>query len=106
MREERNYTCEITGSKSNIIIHHIRGFNLLLEECIDILSFPMYDDFSLYSQEQLDDFMKSFLELQESYGEYICISESVHKEFHRRYGYGDNTLEQWNEFIKNYYMHN
>lgn len=100
VREERNYTCEITGSKSNIIIHHIRGFNLLLEECIDILSFPMYDDFGLYSQEQLDDFMKSFLELQESYGEYICISESVHKEFHRRYGYGDNTLEQWNEFIK------
>lgn len=106
VREEHDYTCEITGSRSNIVVHHIRSFNLLLEECIDILNFPIYDDFGLYTQEQLDYFMESFLELQELYGAYVCISESVHKNFHKQYGYGDNTLEQWNEFIKNYKTHN
>ena len=106
VREEHDYTCEITGSRSNIVVHHIRSFNLLLEECFDILNFPIYDDFSLYTQEQLDYFMESFLELQELYGAYVCISESVHKKFHKQYGYGDNTLEQWNEFIKNCKTHN
>lgn len=106
IREEHDYTCELTGSRSNIVVHHIRSFNLLLEECIDILDFPIYDDFGLYTQEQLDCFMESFLELQESYGAYVCVSESVHREFHKQYGYGDNTLEQWNEFVKNYKTHN
>lgn len=46
------------------------------------------------------------LELQESYGAYVCIAENVHKEFHKQYGYGDNTLEQWNEFVENYKTHN
>lgn len=101
-REERGYVCEVTGSKSNIIVHHTRGFNLLLEECIDMLDFPIYDDFSEYTQEQLDDFVNAFLELQEYYGAYVCITEDVHKKFHSIYGYGDNTQEQWNDFVSNY----
>lgn len=103
VREKCNYTCEVTGVRSNIIVHHIRSFNLILEECIEIMDFPLYEDFSLYTQEQLDDFLKTFLELQEHYGEYICVTESIHKKFHNIYGCGDNTKEQWEEFIINYY---
>ena len=32
----------------------------------------------------------------------ICIDKAVHKAFHRIYGYGDNTMEQWLEFASNY----
>ena len=102
IREKCNYVCKITGVRSNIIVHHIRSFNLLLEECIEIMDFPLYEDFGLYTQEQLDDFLETFLELQEYYGEYVCITESVHKKFHSIYGCGDNTKEQWEEFVKNY----
>ena len=102
VREASGYTCAITGVHSNIIVHHIRSFNLLLDECIEIMNFPVYDDFSLYTQNQLDEFMNSFMDLQEYYGLYICISEKVHNDFHRTYGFGDNTLEQWNEFVSNY----
>lgn len=102
VREKCNYVCEITGVRSNIIVHHIRSFNLLLEECVEIMDFPLYEDFSSYTQEQLDNFLETFLELQEYYGEYVCITESVHKKFHSIYGCGDNTREQWEEFIKNY----
>ena len=28
------------------------------------------------------------------------------KEYSTQYGYGDNTLEQWNEFVENYKTHN
>lgn len=102
IREKCNYTCAVTGNRSNIIVHHIRSFNLLLEECIEMLEFPLYDSFEMYAQEQLDEFLKSFLELQEYYGDYVCITEEVHNKFHSIYGFGDNTKEQWEEFVKNY----
>lgn len=31
----------------------------------------------------------------------ITILEEIHKQFHSIYGYGNNTLEQWEEFINN-----
>ena len=103
VRELNNYTCFLTGVKTNIIVHHIRGFNLLFYETIENLNFPTYDDISEYSQNQLDEFLNEFLEVQESYNSYICINEDIHRKFHKEYGYGDNTEEQWNEFVNKYY---
>ena len=93
----------IYGVRSNIIVHHIRGFNLLFDEVIEMLEFPLYEDMSMYNQTQLDDFLDTFLNLQEYYHQYVCINEEIHKEFHKIYGYGNNTQEQWNEFINKYY---
>ena len=103
VRRKNNYTCAITGSRSNIVVHHIRGFNLLMNEVIDILDFPTYTDMSFYNHQQLDMFIETFLSLQESYNSYICIAEDVHKKFHKIYGYGNNTEEQWNDFVDKYY---
>lgn len=102
IKEKCNYTCAITGSRSNIVLHHIRSFNLLMEECIEILDFPLHDDFNSYSQNELDYFVDIFLIIQDFYGEYICITEDVHKKFHAKYGYGNNTKKQWDEFVLNY----
>lgn len=102
VREKCDYVCAVTGSRSNIIVHHIRSFNLLLEECIEMIDFPLYDDFETYTQEQLDGFVECFLELQEYYGDYVCVAEEIHDKFHSIYGCGDNTKEQWEEFIENH----
>lgn len=74
-----------------------------MAETIDILNFPIYTDLNLYSQDKLDLFIKTFLDLQEYYGQYICITEAIHKQFHSLYGYGDNTKEQWDDFVNKYY---
>lgn len=103
VRELNNYTCSLTGIRTNIIVHHIRGFNLLLYEAIENLDFPIYEDISKYSQSQLDELLNEFLEIQESYHSYICINEDIHRKFHKEYGYGNNTEEQWNEFVNKYY---
>lgn len=97
-----NYTCCVTGTRSNIIVHHCRSFNLLFQETIDTLKFDVKDNFSEYTDDELNLFTKTFLDLQEFYGEYVCINETIHKLFHKCYGYGDNTMEQWNEFVENY----
>lgn len=103
VRELNNYTCSLTGVRTNIIVHHIRGFNLLLYEAIENLDFPIYEDISKYNQNQLDELLNEFLEVQESYHSYICINEDIHRKFHKEYGYGNNTEEQWNEFVNKYY---
>lgn len=101
IRKECNYTCAVSGSRSNIVVHHIRSFNLLFNETIEILNFPVYESISEYTQKQLDDFLTIFLEIQENYGEYVCVTNSIHENFHKIYGYGNNTLEQWNHYIEN-----
>lgn len=102
VREFNNFTCCVTGSNSNLIIHHCRGFNVLMQETIDVLDFKIKDNFSEYEDEELNLFLDTFLNLQAYYNEYVCITESVHKLFHKHFGYGDNTMEQWNEFVENY----
>lgn len=103
VREHFNYTCQLSGEKSDIVVHHIYGFNLLMIETIDTLNFPIYTDLDLYNQDDLDLFVETFLNLQEFYGQYICITSKIHKHFHSIYGYGNNTQEQWNEFVDKYY---
>lgn len=102
VRELNNYTCCITGEHSNLIIHHCKSFNLLMQETIDILNFEIKDSFSEYTDEELNCFLDTFLNLQSYYNEYVCITETIHKLFHKHYGYGDNTMEQWNEFVERY----
>lgn len=101
-----NYTCCLTGSKTNIVVHHCYGFNLLFDEIIELLNFPLYENFQDYTDDQLNTFVDEFMDLQEYYHSYVCITEDIHKEFHKIYGYGDNTEDQWNKFVENYKLQN
>lgn len=102
IKKDNNYTCVITGERQNVVIHHIRSFNLIMEECIESLCFDADKKISEHSNEELDNFVNMFFEIQEYYGDYICISNSLHDKFHRLYGCGNNTREQWDEFIERY----
>lgn len=105
VRNDFNYTCSVTGGRSNIIVHHCRSFNLLFNETIEVLNFKIKKDFKDYSEQELDIFFKKFLEIQEYYSEYTCVTEPIHRLFHNNYGYGNNTIEQWNDFLEKYKNH-
>ena len=102
IRKDCNYTCALSGCRSNIIVHHIRSFNLLFEETIENLNF-IEKEFSEYNMEELNNFVEEFMKLQDYYNSYICITETIHKDFHNKYGYGYNTEKQWNEYVEKYY---
>ena len=95
-----NYQCVFTGD-SNFEIHHKYSFNLILKEAMrddrwinkDIID---YDEF------ELKFILSIFNEYQDKYPLGICVSKSIHKLFHLIYGNRYNTIEQWNEFEKNY----
>ena len=59
VREINNYTCCVTGKKSNIVVHHCRSFNLLFQETIDNLGFEIKDKFSEYNDEELELFVEN-----------------------------------------------
>ena len=65
-----NYTCVITGERGTHIVAH-----------------------HLYSYDKN-------INLRTDIQNGVTISVELHKEFHKKYGYGNNTLEQFKEFYK------
>lgn len=101
-KENSGGICQITHRQcENISIHHIRSVDLLCEEAISILNLDERERLSDYSNKELDDFIDCFMQLHNSYNEFICIDRSIHIDFHNKYGYGNNTREQWEEYLKN-----
>ena len=100
--KEYNHRCVLSGEENDLVIHHCRGVNLLLVEAMDELVFPIRQNISDYTKEELNTLWEKFYEVQERYRQYVCISTSIHKDFHSQYGYGSNTIEQWQEYCQNY----
>lgn len=61
-------TCQVTGSKKNLVVHHLDGWNWAKDKRLDV-------------------------------DNGITISQDAHDEFHDIYGRGDNTMEQFFQFI-------
>lgn len=70
--ERDNYTCEISGEKGGRLAAH------------HLISWSSNED----------------LRLELSNG--VTVSENLHREFHKTYGYSNNTREQFEEFKSNY----
>jgi hypothetical protein len=101
--KHHNYKCVLTGSK-NFEIHHLRSFNKIIEEVFELSKLPIYQKIGDYTQDELNTLDSHLLNLHSKYGYGVCLDSDIHKEFHRIYGYGNNTPEQFEEFkINNIY---
>lgn len=97
------YKCVLSGERFDEI-HHLYGFNLILEETFEIMQINVKSDINDYTHDEMMDILKCFREIQSKYPLGVCLTKEIHNLFHSQYGYGNNTIEQWNEFVNNYKM--
>ena len=97
--EQCNYKCAVTGKRFQEI-HHLYGMNKILQETLRDLNYPENISIKELSDDDLNIILNHFYEVQDTYPLGICLSKDIHKEFHDCYGYGDNTPEQFKEFLK------
>ena len=98
--EACNYKCIFTGDKC-FIVHHIYGFNKILEEALYEINkiIPIIsDDVKDYPKEELDIMIEIFTKIHNKYPLGVCVRKDIHDLFHRIYGSGGNTQEQWEVF--------
>lgn len=96
-----NYKCVITGDKFDNI-HHLYGFDKILEETLNILDIDREKTIQDYSDEELFNLKNTCIELHKKYPLGVCLRTDVHDLFHQKYGKGNNTPEQFEEFKLNY----
>lgn len=97
------FKCQISGEKKDIVIHHIYGFNLILLQASKNINVPILRQVSDYSN--IEDFYLLQKEVQKLHkiGDGITLSREIHNKFHSLYGKGDNTPEQFEEFLSLFY---
>jgi hypothetical protein len=95
-----NEKCIITGIKDNIDIHHLYGFDLILDELLELTKIPLKSTIGEYSDEELKVLEENCIKLHNTYPLGVCLTDEMHDEFHKKYGYGKNTPEQFYEFYR------
>lgn len=92
------FKCALTGD-SEFEIHHIHSFSNILKETLEELNMPILSSISKYAPDDLQLIEQHFLKNNYKYGLGILLSPSLHNEFHNIYGRGNNTYEQFEEFL-------
>lgn len=95
--ESCGYKCVVTGEKFHHI-HHLYSFGNIIFDALDNLGLPLHTKTSDYSENEQKMFVEELIRLHYFYPLGVCLSEKVHKLFHKLYGRGDNTPEQFYEF--------
>lgn len=98
-----NYKCVVSGGRFDDI-HHLTALNTIVQNAMSNISI----DIENFDINNTDDRTKkiivnAILEEQFKYGYGVCLSKHIHTQFHNLYGYGENTPEQFYEFVKIFY---
>lgn len=97
-----NYVCALTGAKYDCVVHHLKPFRQIIDESCKELNLPLYRKLKDYSPEDYKK-LESLILKKHTLDVGILLQRKVHKKFHSLYGIRNNTIEQFEEFIKNYY---
>lgn len=96
------YRCYLTKSNRDCVVHHLYPFKNIVEDCCKELNIPLLRTFGDYTIEQYNN-LKNLVISKHTLDIGILLQRKVHTKFHAIYGVSNNTIEQLNEFIKNYY---
>jgi hypothetical protein len=100
-----NYSCALTGSHRNLVIHHnIVSFKELKEKAMKALGIiaTHLSIIAQYSEEQIRILAEYLLVLHYDSSFGVPIDKELHLKFHAEYGRINNTPEQFYEFKEKY----
>ncbi len=100
--KQSSYKCFLTGDTFDEI-HHLKSRNVLVQNALQKLKWNKQIDINECSDEDKNIFLTAFLEEQAKYPLGICLSKKIHKLFHKEFGYGYNTPEQFVSFVKKFF---
>ena len=104
-----NYKCPITGKNAkDCVVHHLTSFNTIVEDVCSRYDDKIDHSTKIKDMESYDVFnsIKDDIVNMHDLKIGILISKDIHREFHKQYGYGDNTPSQFEDFLyKNYGIH-
>ena len=95
--------CPITHETTYLTVHHLISFDVLLKQASEEINIPIHQKIGDY--EDYNDFilLKDKVIEKHSLDMGIPIRKKVHLQFHSKYGKGNNTPEQFNKFLKDFY---
>lgn len=96
--KECNFKCIFTGEKFDHI-HHLYSFDNIVKDTLEELKFPIYENISRYTDIEIKQIINKCIEIHYRYPFGKCMKEEYHKLFHKYYGYGSNTPNQFDEFM-------
>lgn len=98
-----DYQCDITKTKKDLIIHHLyRNFSEIVQETFEVTGIEIKEKLIDYSKREIDALTETCQKLHYKYGLGVCLNDSVHKMFHKKYGIKNNTVNQYLDFKHNY----
>lgn len=95
-----NYTCYISNETKNIDVHHIYSFKSIVETILSKYEIKTDDDCKKLNKENIEKIRDEIVELNNSFGFGVCLRRDIHVLFHSIFGHGNNTPEQFYEFVE------
>lgn len=100
--ENCNYKCVLTGERFNDI-HHLYSFESIVKDTLRETGLELYENISDYTDDELRRLIDKCLEIHYRYPLGVCLKEYIHQAYHMNFGFGNNTPEQFEEFVNDYY---
>jgi hypothetical protein len=101
--EKCNFKCVVTGERFDEI-HHLVSLNTIIDAVYKKLSIDKEQfDINKIDEKSKQAFLEEFYKEQRKYPLGVCLRKDIHMQFHNMYKYGDNTIQQFYDFIKEFY---
>ena len=100
-----NSKCQLTGNHvhgGNSDVHHLKGFNTIVKEAHNLHNIQIKEIVADYTEEELRLLEEYIVKWHKDTANAVVLCDEVHNLFHKLYGKGNNTPEQYIEFKERY----
>ena len=92
-----NYKCAITGKNAEVI-HHLQSFAFLMDIVFKRLKLDIRPYLGDYTEKEQLSLAEMIKKIHYEYGYGVALTKEMHILFHKKFGWENNTPEQFEEF--------